>query len=86
MRFFHLHFYYLPYGYSVFSIGIPTYCINDSGSISLYIVAHFEFEYLMRLKILQLMVLISCVFSVFHLIIIDVTMYYVTCFVSFEWA
>jgi hypothetical protein len=55
---------------------------SDSNSISIYIVIHFDFDDLMRLRMLQLMVLISCVFSVCHLIIIDVTMYYVTCFVS----
>jgi hypothetical protein len=55
---------------------------SDSNSVSIYIVIHFDFDDLMRLRMLQLMVLISCVFSVCHLIIIDVTMYYVTCFVS----
>jgi hypothetical protein len=69
-------------GYFVFVIGIPTYSISDSNSVSIYIVIHFDFDDLMKLRTLQLMVLISCVFSVCHLIIIDVTMYYVTCFVS----
>jgi hypothetical protein len=72
------------YGYFVFSIGIPTYSIrlSDSNSISIYIVIHFDFDDLMRLRMLQLMVLICCVFNVCYLIIIDVTMDYVTCFVS----
>jgi hypothetical protein len=48
----------------------------------MYIVIHFDFDDIMRLRMLQLMVLISCVFSVCHLIIIDVAMYYVTCFLS----
>jgi hypothetical protein len=82
MRFFHLRFYYLPYGYFVFAIGIPTYSISDSDLVSMYIVIHFDFDNLMRLRMMQLMVNISCVFSVCHLIIIDVTMYYVTCFLS----
>jgi hypothetical protein len=82
MRFFHLRFKYLPYGYFLFVIDIPTYSINDFNSVSIYIVIHFDFDDLMRLIMLQLMVLISWLFSVCHLIIIDVTMYYVTCFVS----
>jgi hypothetical protein len=48
----------------------------------MYIVIHFDFDDLMRLRMLQRMVLISCVFNVCHLFIIDVTNYYVTCFVS----
>jgi hypothetical protein len=43
-------------------------------SMSIYIVIHFDFDDLIRLRMLQLMILISCVFSVCHLIIIDVTM------------
>jgi cell division protein FtsL len=43
---------------------------SDSNSVSIYIVIHFDFDDLMRLRMLQLMVLISCVFSVCHLIII----------------
>jgi hypothetical protein len=61
MRFFHLWFYYLPYGYFVFSIGIPTYSISDFDSVSMYIVIHFDFDDLMRLRMLQLMILISWV-------------------------
>jgi hypothetical protein len=55
---------------------------SDSNSVSIYILIHYDFDDLMRLRMLQLMVLISCVFSVCHLIIIDVKMYYVTCLVS----
>jgi hypothetical protein len=36
---------------------------------------HFDFDDLLRLRMLQLIVLISCVFIVCHSIIIDVTMY-----------
>jgi hypothetical protein len=56
--------------------------VSDSNRVSIYIVIHFDFDDLMRLRMMHLMVLMSCVFSVCHLIIIDVTMYYVTCFVS----
>jgi hypothetical protein len=56
--------------------------LSDSNSVSIKIVIHFYFDDLMRLRMLQLIILISCVFNVCHLIIIDVTMYYVTCFVS----
>jgi hypothetical protein len=58
--------------------------VSVTDSISMYIVIHFDFDDLMRLRTLQLMVLISCVSSVCHLIIMDVTMYYVTCFVSYK--
>jgi hypothetical protein len=48
--------------------------VSVNNSVSIYIVIHFDFDDLMRLRMLQLMILISCVFSVCHLIIIDVTM------------
>jgi hypothetical protein len=38
--------------------------LSDSNSVSIYNVIRFDFDDLMRLRMLQRMVLISCVFSV----------------------